>query len=163
MGLMPPNSDWTPDRIEKLKLLYADGLSSSQIAAELALTRSAVIGKAHRLGLQREVHLRGGRPRRPDIRIKNPGIQNRSRAEKLLAPRIFNPENNPPDDPADHDIPERQRKTIFTVGPRHCKFGIGDPREKGFFFCGAIRQFPLPYCAAHARRCFLPALRSSRS
>ncbi len=49
--------DWTDERIELLKKLWADGLSGNQIAAELGgITRNAVIGKAHRLGLP-------GRPR----------------------------------------------------------------------------------------------------
>lgn len=48
-------SNWTPERIERLKQLHADGYSGSQIAAALGgLTRNAVIGKAHRLGLKRE-------------------------------------------------------------------------------------------------------------
>ena len=43
---------WTDERVETLKKLWADGLSASQIAAELGgITRNAVIGKVHRLGL----------------------------------------------------------------------------------------------------------------
>ena len=43
---------WTDDRVELLKKLWADGLSASQIAGELGgITRNAVIGKVHRLGL----------------------------------------------------------------------------------------------------------------
>src|SRR3954469_23529852 len=44
--------NWTDERVETLKKLWADGLSASQIAAELGgITRNAVIGKVHRLGL----------------------------------------------------------------------------------------------------------------
>ena len=43
---------WTDERVELLKKLWADGLSASQIANELgSVTRNAVIGKVHRLGL----------------------------------------------------------------------------------------------------------------
>jgi GcrA cell cycle regulator len=43
---------WTDDRVEQLKKLWEGGLSASQIAAELGnVTRNAVIGKVHRLGL----------------------------------------------------------------------------------------------------------------
>ena len=43
---------WTDERVERLKTLWSEGLSASQIATELgAVTRNAVIGKVHRLGL----------------------------------------------------------------------------------------------------------------
>ena len=43
---------WTDERVELLKKLWADGLSASQIATKLGeVTRNAVIGKVHRLGL----------------------------------------------------------------------------------------------------------------
>ena len=43
---------WTEDRVEKLKSMWTEGNSASQIAKELGgVTRNAVIGKVHRLGL----------------------------------------------------------------------------------------------------------------
>ena len=43
---------WTDERVELLKKMWADGQSASQIAKELGgVTRNAVIGKVHRLGL----------------------------------------------------------------------------------------------------------------
>ena len=44
--------NWTDERVEKLKRLWAEGLSASQIAAQLGgVSRNAVIGKVHRLNL----------------------------------------------------------------------------------------------------------------
>jgi GcrA cell cycle regulator len=68
---------WTDERVETLKRLWTDGLSASQIAAELGgITRNAVIGKVHRLGLSGRAkspssaapRARQGRPPRPLIR-----------------------------------------------------------------------------------------------
>src|SRR2546428_5073765 len=60
---------WTDERVELLKKLWADGLSASQIAAELGgITRNAVIGKVHRLGLSRRAKSPSStapRPRKP--------------------------------------------------------------------------------------------------
>ena len=42
---------WTDDRLETLKTLWDEGLSISQIGQRLNVTRNAVAGKAHRLGL----------------------------------------------------------------------------------------------------------------
>ena len=48
---------WSEERVELLRKLWEDGLSASRIAAELAggVTRNAVIGKVHRLGLSGRV------------------------------------------------------------------------------------------------------------
>ena len=59
---------WTDERVELLKKLWADGLSASQIAAELGgITRNAVIGKVHRLGLS-------GRAKSPSSTAPRPSI-----------------------------------------------------------------------------------------
>ena len=43
---------WTDERVETLKKMWGEGQSASQIAKELGgVTRNAVIGKVHRLGL----------------------------------------------------------------------------------------------------------------
>src|SRR5437762_6826798 len=70
----PPRAEeksmtWTDERVELLKKLWADGLSASQIAAELGgITRNAVIGKVHRLGLSGRAKSSSSaspRPRKP--------------------------------------------------------------------------------------------------
>src|SRR6185503_18971360 len=51
------NMGWTDERVELLRKLWQDGLSASQIAGELGngITRNAVIGKVHRLGMSGRV------------------------------------------------------------------------------------------------------------
>ena len=57
---------WTDERVELLKKLWSDGLSASQIAAELGgITRNAVIGKVHRLGLSGRAKSASSAARRP--------------------------------------------------------------------------------------------------
>src|SRR6188472_1916212 len=66
---------WTDERVELLKKLWADGLSASQIAGELGgITRNAVIGKVHRLGLS-------GRAKAPSSSVP--------RQRKPRAPSMF--------------------------------------------------------------------------
>src|SRR5208282_5540354 len=63
---------WTDERVELLKKLWSDGLSASQISANLGeVTRNAVIGKVHRLGLAGRAttsRIRTARPR-PNIAL----------------------------------------------------------------------------------------------
>src|SRR5947199_3975543 len=67
----PDMQTWTDERVEKLKKLWADGLSASQIAGELGgVTRNAVIGKVHRLNLSGRAKPAGGgvpRTHRPRV------------------------------------------------------------------------------------------------
>src|SRR5947209_17519794 len=67
----PDMQTWTDERVERLKKLWADGLSASQIAGELGgITRNAVIGKVHRLGLSRRAKSPSSaapRPRKPRV------------------------------------------------------------------------------------------------
>ena len=61
---------WTDERVELLKKLWNQGLSASQIAAELGggVTRNAVIGKVHRLGLSGRAKTRCAAGRRDPAR-----------------------------------------------------------------------------------------------
>lgn len=153
--------EWSSERIEQLRALWHDGLSASQIATQLGgITRNAVIGKAHRLGLT-------GRPspikNRP-VGIARPRPPRRPRPEHHAAPRMAAApvqarriEPMPP--PAEiEDVPGA---TILTLTDRICKWPIGDPRHPDFHFCGRGAHEGLPYCAEHARRAYQPPARRS--
>ena len=59
---------WTDERVETLKKMWAEGQSASQIAKELGgVTRNAVIGKVHRLGLSNRVGTTGTEPEEEDL------------------------------------------------------------------------------------------------
>src|SRR5512134_1496608 len=61
---------WTDERVELLKKLWAEGLSASQIASRLGgVTRNAVIGKVHRLGLSGRATPTRMKTHRPRARI----------------------------------------------------------------------------------------------
>ncbi|MFC3231113.1 GcrA family cell cycle regulator [Marinibaculum pumilum] len=54
---------WTPDTVEQLKVLWSQGLSITQIGKQLGMTRNAVVGKAHRIGLEKRTSPIVRRPR----------------------------------------------------------------------------------------------------
>jgi len=151
---------WTDERVETLKKLWGEGLSASQIAGRLgSVTRNAVIGKVHRLGLSGRATTSRMKSHRPRPRM----------ASKRMAKTRFSPTGNPafralyqeaPEAyvPAVEEmvIPLAERKTIQTLVECSCRWPIGDPQMADFHFCGKNKVPGLPYCEFHARRAFQP-------
>lgn len=141
---------WTPERIETARLMWADGQSAGTIAAELGngLSRSAVIGKVHREHFKRSQPLAERKPYKRPSRAKPV----RTGSFKLPLPFVLPPE---PVIVADEDIPQAQRCTLMQLRNYTCRFPIGDPQSKDFYYCGsptADLATGIPYCFAHFRR-----------
>ena len=152
---------WNDERVELLKKLWADGLSASQIAGRLGgVTRNAVIGKVHRLGLSGRATTSRMKSHRPRVRSQT--------ARRLMKPRFSNIGNpalrqlylgdaEPYTPPAEElVIPLNERRSIQTLTETCCRWPIGDPQIADFHFCGRKKVTGLPYCEFHARRAFQP-------
>ena len=151
---------WTDERVELLKKLWTDGLSASQIAAELGgITRNAVIGKVHRLGLSgraKSPSSTAPRPRKTRthahmLRVARPAI----RGNTALA-QAFEYEVEVEAELVDNIIPIGQRRTLLELTEETCRWPIGDPGSSDFFFCGGRTITSLPYCAFHSRVAYQP-------
>jgi GcrA cell cycle regulator len=149
---------WTDERVETLKKLWSDGLSASQIAAALGgITRNAVIGKVHRLGLSgRAKSPAAGEPRarKPRthsamLRVARPVV----RGNNALAYE-FETEAEP--ELIDNVIPLGQRRSLLELNEETCRWPIGDPGSAEFFFCGGRSLAGLPYCSYHSRIAYQP-------
>jgi GcrA cell cycle regulator len=164
---------WTDDRVEILKRLWTEGLSASQIAKQLGgVTRNAVIGKVHRLGL-------AGRaaPSRPVKRIAVPIARVRPTLSEqvVAAAKVARFSDQPVADvimeapsqaaPAFKHVKPKPRSVrdgeiigVLQLGPHMCKWPIGDPGDPDFGFCGASCGTTAVYCEEHAAIAFQPAL-----
>ncbi len=166
---------WTEEQIELLRTYWSEGRSASQIAELLGggLTRNAVIGKAHRLGLaSRPSPVRGG-DRAPERAEAAAGLPEQG-AEGAVRPAGPRPAPVPPPRGADGETcsgpgaaaqpapasarparvrtrgPQKpQRVTLLDLNDRICKWPIGHPDEPDFHFCGKPVHPPFPYCAEH--------------
>jgi GcrA cell cycle regulator len=156
---------WTDERVELLKKLWSEGLSASQIAGRIgAVTRNAVIGKVHRLGLSGRATTTRMKTHRPRPRIANGQTAKRvvpkSRFQQIGNPALralYQPEAEPYVQPVEElVIPLAERKTIQTLMECHCRWPIGDLQAADFHFCGKGKVPGLPYCEFHARRAFQP-------
>jgi GcrA cell cycle regulator len=153
--------NWTDERVELLRKLWSEGLSASQIAAQLgSVTRNAVIGKVHRLGLSGRAKSpsssvprpRKTRPAQHMMRISRPV----SRGNTALA-HAFEMEVEADPVPFDNVVPMSQRKTLLELTEETCHWPVGDPGSTDFFFCGGKSLASLPYCAHHSRIAYQPA------
>jgi len=162
---------WTDERVEQLKKLWIEGLSASQIAARMGgITRNAVIGKVHRLGLSgrsrpsrpartiaRTPRQRPAAPSHPS-RFKTAGATALKRQVDIETRPLPQVEAEPEPAPIRAvELPSGQRMSILTLTERTCKWPIGDPGDEEFHFCGHRSEASMPYCKSHARMAYQPA------
>ncbi len=143
------DAHWSDDRVTISKSLWLDGLSASQIAKALGgVTRNAVIGKVHRLGLSGRVA--ASAPTRP-ARTSVP------RSPRRVAPPSSKPVVRYATMPVSPERPPEGPglvSSMASLGARACKWPIGDPKAASFTFCGQWANGP--YCPAHKVQAFRP-------
>ncbi len=141
---------WTNERVDLLKKLWAEGQSASFIAARLGeVTRNAVIGKVHRLGLagRATAARRPQSPRRASSCHHRPAYTSRRSSSCQATPRKAAAKPLPPPLGPAPESPV----TVATLSERLCRWPEGDPKQAGFHFCGRPKAgVPGPYCGAHA-------------
>jgi GcrA cell cycle regulator len=137
--------DWTEERVETLKTLWQSGCSASQVARQLGgVSRNAVIGKVHRLGLAgREA------PARPRLSPASTDRIRRVRTAAASLPRVIRRFERPAL-PALSDVELAPTATIHTLTVIACRWPIGDPQDGDFGYCGRARVGAGSYCQDHA-------------
>ena len=163
---------WSSERIEQLKRCFHAGLSSSQIAREIGVTRNAVIGKMNRLGLSRPRHAIAGAIATPEQRGAGPARARAARTWRAGRARldIFVQHDMltaafPQPQPRVEDIPIHNGCgcTLLELGQGRCRWPIDTPGSADFRFCGNEPVKGLPYCPGHARIAYRPAGRQRSS
>ena len=150
--------NWTEERVTLLRRLWTEDFSASRIAAELGgVSRSAVIGKMHRLGLCGRGQptwsaKRQSKPRLPPSQhrgserqacrtVGNTALKMRPEMLEEVQPRPFE----------SIVVPIARKLTIEKLTEHTCKWPIGDPGHQEFHFCGHDSLDAMPYCRYHAR------------
>ena len=152
---------WTEDRVGALKKLWLEGQSASQIAKQLGggVTRNAVIGKVHRLGLSgRAAPSQPARTAATTFRTARPRPAAPAPAQPSAPRRLeaVQPKPVQPAAPVPAPIPDLPgTATVMTLGAHMCKGPIGDPSSREFSFCGR-RASEGVYCVEHARVAYQP-------
>lgn len=141
-----PIITWTTERVELLKIHFAAGLSCREIAAEIGVSRNAVIGKLSRLSMMRE-KAGPGPARRHAAKEREP------RARSSLKRRIIlNALSDPlPEAVAEKPIHNGHCCSLFELSAQTCRWPISTPGAPDFCFCGNPPLEGLPYCPGHSR------------
>jgi GcrA cell cycle regulator len=149
---------WTDERTDLLKSLWLGGHPASIISTRFGdVTRHAVIGKVHRLGLRRKDSSRPFLTRTVPLAPRNKR-NSRRRRPRNKRPRLLPHQRRPP-----HPPKENLAQIVFRLKPRDCRWPIGDPFEEGFHFCGNRAVADFPYCACHLAEATRPAPRKRSS
>jgi GcrA cell cycle regulator len=134
--------EWNDDRIATLTRLWREGFSASQVARQLGgISRSAVIGKIHRLGIagrDAPSRPRGAVARTTSARAP---VQGGRRRTSAAAPRRAAPLSVP--------FEVAPTATLISLNEHGCRWPIGEPGEDGFGFCGRLREGRGAYCQGH--------------
>ena len=132
---------WTYERVEKLRQLWEEGLTASRIASELGgVTRNAVIGKAHRLGLSGRMASKKSSGGISIIRKKRINIP---RSQKIID--------------VSPDIDEPMNPTPFQdIKDGLCRWPLGEPEDIDFKFCGRNTKEGVVYCQSHYKQAYQP-------
>ncbi|THF54556.1 GcrA family cell cycle regulator [Ollibium composti] len=170
--------NWTDERVELLRKLWSEGLSASQIAAQLGgVSRNAVIGKVHRLKLSsrgraaaaptrtkktsqgtsstKSVVRAASAPRHVTASIGATALQTQFEAEPVARQYL-----RPVEDVV---VPISRRLQLVQLTERTCKWPNGDPLSEDFHFCGNDAGESGPYCTYHSRIAFQPAAERRRA
>ena len=138
---------WTPEKEQKLKELWKKGHTASQIASMLGdTTRNAVIGKAHRLNLEaragsKKSSTKTNLENNSQPEIKQQKLGRKAKFKALLLDKNFEQENP---------------KKLEELTDETCRWPIGHPYEKKFYFCGRKPMQKFPYCKLHVLYAFQP-------
>ena len=147
---------WTEDKVSQLRELWDQGLPTSQIGKILDFTKNAVVGKAHRIGLER----------RPSPIKRNIMKPDRKKARAPMVPNLsvslksdsdFNQKVD-----SDYDLSKSQGKylaqyLLMSKKNTGCEWPNGHPNESSFFYCGHEKVEGKPYCTKHCEQAYVTA------
>lgn len=174
--------NWTDERVERLKRLWSEGLSASQIAAQLGgVSRNAVIGKVHRLNLPGRAKAGGStaaarttkRPAPAAPRAATYPQRTATTTRTVTRPAggnmvkeeievdIFEEVRVAPS--KNVVVPISRRLALTELTERTCKWPIGDPMTDDFHFCGCETSDTSPYCTYHGKMAYQPVSERRRA
>jgi GcrA cell cycle regulator len=144
---------WTDERIALLKNHFLAGLSCREIAADIGVSRNAVIGKLTRLNLTRGNSNRDERRAERKSSDRPHGRNASPRQQYAMLALIYGESESSIDN---EPIDESNRCSLLELGENKCRWPISNPGAEDFCFCGNASPERQPYCPPHSRLAYRP-------
>jgi len=162
------------DKTQSIKNLWLTGLSGGEIAKQLHITRSAVLGKIYRMRESKEIGIRES-----DIRMRNIRIETKKRENERVA-TLFDVMREDPLEKEEVKVPsiiceeliplvkpspmrfENKPVKFDKLTPKSCRFVLNDGPPSEFLFCGKEKR-GRSYCAEHEALCYYRIERKGKS
>ena len=147
---------WTDEKVEKLRELWAQGLTANEIAKRLDVTKNAIVGKVHRLCLT-------ARP--SPIKSKNQEAEETEKAVETVVEAKTETANRQVAEasvaPAKSEKGAKENTNVKLVNldSHSCRWPIGDPRDDDFCFCGKKVRSGQTYCDEHSMQAYVKAFK----
>jgi GcrA cell cycle regulator len=153
------NFDWSEVAITRLRELWSEGHSTTEIGRRLGVSKNAIVGKAHRLDLTaRPSPIKGGAP-------SGPRPTRQAKITPRLADMVPLPSCAPT--PREADAPTRREprparaprsepRNLAVSRTETCCWPIGSPGHRGFRYCDVPALVRKPYCEDHANVAYRP-------
>lgn len=133
---------WNDDNVVRLKELWDQGLPTAQIGKLLGFTKNAVVGKAHRIGLERRPSPIRRTAVKPDRKKARSPVMPKLNFEKVeIEEKVYTPKI--------HNFYPSAKNTFVPSAKRGCEWPEGHPDEQEFHFCNKERFEEKPYCLDH--------------
>ena len=137
---------WNEQKVNKLKELWGNGSTASQIAEIIGdISRNAVIGKAHRLNLSSKIKTKNSSSQNFNNNSEENNLKQKqvrkAKFKSLIIEKDFEPENP---------------KKLEELDESSCKWPVGHPEEKSFYFCGRSSLKDFSYYKLHLLYAYQP-------
>lgn len=150
---------WTNEMIDKLRQMWKQGLTTSEIAKKIGVSKNSIVGKVHRLNLT-------ARPspikKKENVVVEQPVQKNVEKTPKSAKP-VKKVKIEPVEISPTVVQPTTVEKTecipLTELDNHTCRWPIGDPRDEGFCFCGKKVRSGQTYCEEHAAIAYVKPIR----
>lgn len=146
---------WTEKMVDDLRRLWAEGLTASEIAKKIGVSKNSIVGKVHRLCLK----ARPSPIKKKDDELEAVEEQILETPEEEIAEEVVELVVVEEVKPEHKKCRSKEHVQLVNLDGHTCRWPIGDPRDDDFCFCGKRVKIGQTYCEEHAAIAYVKPLK----